>query len=80
VKPQIFNPLKFPAQLMATNGDSCPKLKFSKRQAEIALQESMKRGELGNLYRREQRIYECVACRWWHLTSAELAGGGKSDE
>jgi hypothetical protein len=69
---QIFNPLKFPDGLAVRNEERpCPKLKFSKREARIALRKAKECGQLGNPNRREQHTYECPVCGWWHLTKNE---------
>jgi hypothetical protein len=80
MKKEIFNPLILPMELAPaceTEIDSCGKVRFSKREAETELGQSMGRARY-NPNRREQRAYECNLCGWWHLTSTANTVRGRS--
>jgi hypothetical protein len=78
VHPGIFNPLPLPVALTGKDGATCKKRKFSQLQANAVLRQAAKQAEVGNSYRREQRVYECKACRFYHLTSKDLWTGARN--
>jgi hypothetical protein len=82
MKPKVFNPLVFPDGMTigGTEASPCLKLRFSKREAEATLRKALQGARLGNFYRREQHVYECKRCGWWHLTSAEQWENGQAAE
>lgn len=48
----------------------CNKIKYTKREAQTALNFLFKKRNFKN--RREKRIYHCPECNMWHLTSKDL--------
>jgi len=48
--------------------NACPKVPFTKADAEVALKKAT---ESNKRNRKECRIYQCEKCNMWHLTSRE---------